>query len=193
MIDLKSARRAPVAAAILVMLGALWALPAAQAAQAPVAAEHNPPGDIPDSQAFIVYSGAGFTMKVPEGWARHDSASGAGFNDKYNAIQISVADTSSAPTVASITANEVKQLEAMDRAVKVVDVKVVTLAGGTGVKVDYSINSAPNPVTNKQIRLEDVRYFVFAKGKLVTLDMAAPAGADNVDQWSLMSNSIRIK
>jgi len=48
-------------------------------------------------------------------------------------------------------------------------------------------------VTGKQIRLEDVRFLYFKAGKLVTLDMAAPFGADNVDQWNLMANSVRLQ
>jgi hypothetical protein len=55
----------------------------AMATEKPVAAEKNPPGDIPDSQVFIDYnSKLGFTMKVPEGWARSDRADGASFIDK---------------------------------------------------------------------------------------------------------------
>ena len=134
----------------------------------------------------------GLTMQVPEGWARHDASSGATFNDKYNLISVSVEAASQAPTVTNAKAGSVKQLESLDRAVKVLDVAAVTLKGGPAVKIDYTINSEMNPVTNKRIRLEDVRYLVFASGKLVTLDMAAPQGADNVDQWSLMANSIRI-
>src|SRR3954452_163495 len=34
--------------------------------------EVNPAGDIPDTQAYVAYSppGAGFSVKVPEGWSR---------------------------------------------------------------------------------------------------------------------------
>lgn len=40
------------------------------------ATETNPPGDIPDTQAFVDYSStAGYGVKVPEGWARTDSTS----------------------------------------------------------------------------------------------------------------------
>ena len=72
-----------------------------------------------------------------------------------------------------------KQLESLDRAVKVSGVNGVKLDGGQAIKIDYAINSDPNPVTNKPIRLEDVRYLIFNHGTLVALDMAAPDGADN--------------
>ena len=70
-------------------------------------------------------------------------------------------------------------------------IKVVKLAAGSAVRISYLSNSAPNPVTNKQIRLEHERFILFKNGKTVTLDLAAPAGADNVDQWRLISNSVQ--
>jgi hypothetical protein len=166
----------------------------AMAVENPIAAEKNPPGDIPDTQVFVVYSSpAGFSMKVPEGWSRADRSDGATFADKYDTIEVSVAPASRAPTVASVKAGEVKSLAATDRAVSIGAIKAVKLAGGPAVEIDYTANSDPNIVTGQQIRLERARYLVFGKGKLVTLDVAAPKGADNVDQWKLMSNSVRIR
>ncbi len=48
-------------------------------------------------------------------------------------------------------------------------------------------------MTNKAIRLENERYLYFKGGNLVTLEFYAPKGADNVDQWRMMSNSFRWK
>ena len=166
----------------------------ANAAEAPVAAEKNPPGDIPDSQVFTDYnSPAGFSIKVPEGWSRTERAGGALFADKYDLVDISAASAAQALTVAGVEATEAKALQSNGRAVKIASVKSVQLDGGAAVVIQYSANSEPNAVTNKQIRLERARYFIFKNGKLVTLDMAAPLGADNVDQWALMSKSVRIR
>jgi hypothetical protein len=55
------------------------------------------------------------------------------------------------------------------------------------VVVSYSSNSEPNPVTEKSIREENERYFFWQNGKLVTLTLSLPYGADNADQWDLMS------
>ncbi|MBB3932424.1 hypothetical protein GGR25_003482 [Kaistia hirudinis] len=163
-------------------------------AETAVAAEKNPPGDIPDSQVFIVYSGpSGASMKVPEGWARKDLADGARFFDKYNAVELTIGGAAVAPTVASARDGEVADLVMNGHAIKIMALKPVKLPGGTGVVVEYTENSDPNPVTNKQIRLEGVRYLIFSNGKLATLDMKAPAGADNVDQWKLMATSVRLK
>jgi ABC-type oligopeptide transport system ATPase subunit len=65
------------------------------------------------------------------------------------------------------------------------------LPSGPAVQIIYTSNSDPNPVTNKQIRLENERYLIAHNGKLATLTMSAPAGADNADQWKLMADSFR--
>jgi len=156
--------------------------------------EKNPPGDIPDDQVFITYSSPeGFSLKVPEGWPRTDLPHGARFSDKYNTIQVTVALTSSQPDATGEGAKEADEMRKSAAAVVINSVRDVKLEGGPAVAIVYKRNSEANAVTNKKIRLEAERYLVFGHGKLVTLDMTAPAGADNADQWRLMSNSVRLK
>ena len=157
-------------------------------------AEKNPPGDIPDTQVFVEYKGDAVTMKVPEGWARTDEPGGAVFADKYNRIELLTEASPNPVTAASITGHEAKDLAAGKGAIKITSVKDVKLDGGKAVRIDYSANSAPNAVTNKQIRLEAVRFYLpGSNNKVAVLDMSAPLGADNVDQWNLMANSLRVK
>ncbi|WP_096451893.1 hypothetical protein [Mesorhizobium sp. 113-1-2] len=175
------------------MLPVLGSLPAS-AAEKPVQPEKNPPGDIPDSQVFIDYiSPQGFALKVPEGWARSDRADGASFVDKLDGVVVSVSKADAAPTVDSAKADYVAKLEASGRAVRVSAVKQVKLPAGTAIRIVYTSNSEPNAVTNRQVRLENERYLYFKDGKLVALELYAPKGADNVDQWQLMSSSFRWK
>jgi hypothetical protein len=164
----------------------------ASAAETAVPAEKNPPGDIPDTQVFIAYaSPEGFTMQVPEGWARSDRPDGASFVDKLDGVVVSVAKTNASPTVERAKADYVPKLEAVERAVKVTAIKPVKLPAGPAIRILYTSNSEPNAVTGKQVRLENERYLYFKDGKLVTLELYAPKGADNVDQWQLMSQSFR--
>ena len=67
--------------------------------------------------------------------------------------------------------------------------QTVQLAGQQAVRLDYASNSEPNPVTNKQIRLENAAFLFYKGGKLVTVTFSAPYGSDNVDQWRYMSES----
>jgi hypothetical protein len=160
------------------------------AAETAVAPEKNPPGDIPDNQVFILYtSPLGFSIKVPEGWARQERADGVRFSDRYNIIDLTVSKTAEPPTAASVRSRESAELLKAGHAAELKAVKDLRLKSGVAVLVSYTSNSDPNPVTNKRIRLEHDRYLMFKSGTLVSLDMSAPLGADNVDQWQLMSNS----
>lgn len=154
--------------------------------------EKNPPGDIPDNQVFIDYqSPLGFTIKVPEGWARRQTNDGVTFSDKYNTIELAVAQRVEAMTLSGAKEKEIAELERAGKAVRISSVKTMTLPSGSTIVVSYGSNSAPNAVTNKAIRLENERYFFWKDGKLVTLTLSAPFGADNADQWGLMSKSFR--
>lgn len=164
----------------------------AHAAETAVAPEKNPPGDIPDTQVFIDYaSKSGFSLKVPEGWARSDRADGVSFVDKLDGIVVTESSGAAAPTVETVKAGYVSAMGKSVRAMKIDTIEAVKLPAGPVVRIAYSSNSDPNPVTNKQVRLENQRYLYFKDGRLVSVELYAPLGADNVDQWQLMSQSFR--
>jgi hypothetical protein len=178
----------------LVAIATAAAVPAsgASAAEKPVAAEKNPPGDIPDSQVFIDYASKdGYALKVPEGWARTDLPTGASFVDKLDGVVVTRSDAAQPPTVDSVRKDYLPVLQSQERAVQIGGVKAVRLPAGNAIRIAYSSNSAPNQVTNKQVRLENQRYLYFKDKKLVALELYAPFGADNVDQWKLMSESFQ--
>jgi hypothetical protein len=157
-----------------------------------VAPEKNPPGDIPDNQVFVQYtSPLGFGIKVPEGWSRVERPDGARFSDKYNIVDLAVSRADQPPNAATATTRQAAEVKTAGRAVEIKSVKDVKLRSGPAVLISYVSNSDPNPVTNKQIRLEHERYLMFKNGTLVSLDLSAPLGADNVDQWKLMSSSFQ--
>jgi hypothetical protein len=85
----------------------------------------------------------------------------------------------------------VPQLQQEARAVTVDKVKEIKRPAGNAIVISYGSNSDPNPVTNKAIRLENDRYYFWKDGNLAMIDLSAPAGADNVDQWNLISKSFR--
>jgi hypothetical protein len=154
--------------------------------------ERNPPGDIPDNQVFIDFvSPLGFSLKVPEGWARRDLADGASFADKYGRITVTRTQAPKMPTVDAIKQTLVPDLEKSQHAVTVTAVKPAKLPAGPAVLVSYGSNSDLNPVTNKSIRLENNRYYFWRDEKLVAVNFSAPAGADNADQWDMMAKSFR--
>jgi hypothetical protein len=158
-----------------------------------VAVEQNPPGDIPDDQVFVPYhsDAGGYTLDVPEGWARAESGSNVKLVDKLDSITVEVTSQSAAPTVDSVEANEVPQLTGAVEAFEKVMVKAIDLPAGEAVLVRYRANSAPDTVTGKKVRLEIDRYELFKDGKVATISLSAPAGSDNVDVWNQISKSFK--
>ncbi|MEA2933259.1 MAG: hypothetical protein QOI56_2044 [Actinomycetota bacterium] len=153
--------------------------------------ETNPPGDIPDDQAFVAYSppDAPYTVKVPEGWARAESASRVTFTDKLNAIDVVVADTPAPPTVDSARADEVPKLAAAGSCFRLADVKTVRRKAGTAVLITYTADSSPDAVTGKVVNDDVERYLFWTNGKEAVLTLSGPAGSDNVDPWRIVTDS----
>jgi hypothetical protein len=156
----------------------------------PVPSESSPPGDIPDNTAFVLYRApGGFVIRVPEGWARTRSGPDVSFTDKLNTVSAAWAAAPKAPTVGSATKTEVAQLRTTERALRLGDVKMVTLPGGKAVLITFQENSAPNPITGKQYRLDVERFEFFRGGTEAALTLSSPVGADNVDPWRIVSES----
>ena len=168
------------------------AMSPAYSAEKALAPEKNPPGDIPDTQAFVEYSSPlGFALKVPEGWARAERHDGVRFADKFNSVDVSVGPAPGAGDVASVNTLLVAQLVASGHAVSIVAISAAKLPAGSAVWVAYTDNSETNPVVAKRLRLEHHRYLIQRGNRLAALDLSAPLGADNADQWSLMARSFR--
>ena len=170
------------------------ASPSAPAASAgAVATESPPPGDIPDSTAYVPYRPASgqYEVQVPEGWARTSSAATVSFTDKLNSITVQVLKAAAAPTVASARATEVRQVQAAGHRVTVTDVGTVTRSAGTVVLIRYSADSQPDPVTGKVYKNSIERYEYYRNGTEAIVTLTAPAGADNVDPWRKVTDSFR--
>ncbi|MBV1702993.1 MAG: hypothetical protein KGQ46_14385 [Hyphomicrobiales bacterium] len=162
------------------------------ASETAVAPEKNPPGDIPDNQAFVAFSGPqGYLLQVPEGWARKEAPDGVAFSDKYGRVELVFSKAHGVLTVDNVRALEAASLEKSGHAVKISTITKTQLPAGPAIKITFSSNSEPNGVTGKQIRLESERFLVVHGDQLAALTFSAPMGADNVDQWTLMSKSLR--
>src|SRR6516225_1344075 len=154
-----------------------------------MAAEKNPPGDIPDDQVFVPYtsSASGYSLKVPEGWARSEKGSDVQFVDKFDGIAVVV----DAAATALTTKDVVAKLGKAEKGFKVIRTNDIRLPSGPALFVKYESDSEVNPVTNKRVRLEDEAYAFYKNGKIAILILWAPVGADNADQWKLISESFR--
>jgi hypothetical protein len=139
--------------------------------------EKSPSGDIPDNQAYVAYKppGAGYSVKVPEGWAQRTSGGVVTFTDKLNSVRLEAPRATPALTAAGARG-------------KVTRVK---RTAGTGVRIAYLANSATDPVTGKR-RVDAVERYVFLHhGRAAVLTLSGPKGADNVDPWRIVTDSLR--
>ncbi|MEY2583647.1 MAG: hypothetical protein QOE09_3496 [Ilumatobacteraceae bacterium] len=157
----------------------------------PNAPELVEPGDIPDNQVFIPFTSADgtYSVKVPEGWARTEAGGVVTFSDKYNSIAIQASAAAAAPTVDSVKATGLADVSS-DTTFTLTDVQPVTRKAGTGVLATYEIGSPPNPVTGKKALLAVERYVFSHNGTVVTLTLSGAKGADNVDPWKIVSDSL---
>lgn len=156
------------------------------------APEVNPAGDIPDNQAYVAYAppGGGFTVKVPEGWSRTTTGGAVVFTDKLNAI-----DIESKAARAPLSVMQAKRVE-LPKLAKSVDgfqagtVTTVARKAGTAVRIAYLAKAKTDPVTGKAGQDAVERYVFFHKGKDVILTLSGPKGADNVDPWKIVTDSV---
>lgn len=155
--------------------------------------ESLPPGDIPDTIAYVPYAvpGAGLTVSAPEGWSRANRPGSVKFTDKLNEIRLFTLPARSAPTVASVKQTEVPKISTSVKTFKLQSVTMVSRAPGSAVRIVYLGDSQPDPVTGKVGTLAFERYDFFHGGKEVVLLLSSPNGSDNVDPWRTVTNSLR--
>jgi hypothetical protein len=150
---------------------------ASSTASKPAAAtgtEKSPPGDIPDNQAYVAYRGNGYTVKVPEGWARTGTAGAVTFTDKLNSVRI---ESQAAGAAASQPAGA--------------KVSTVSRPAGRAARITYVAKSAADPVTGRRVDDAVERYVFPHGGRAVVLTLSGPTTADNVDPWKLITSSLR--
>jgi hypothetical protein len=157
------------------------------------AKESSPPGDIPDNQAYVAFSpaGADYSVKVPEGWGRTAAGGAVTFTDKLNAIRMEESAAKGGAGVAAVKRTELPALAQQVKGFKPGSVSVVKRQSGPAVRITYLASSPPDPVTGKTRTDAVERYLFVHKGKRVVLTLSGPKGADNVDPWKLVTDSLR--
>lgn len=155
--------------------------------------EVNPAGDIPDDQVFVPFQvpGAPVEIRVPEGWARSEAAGAVTFTDKRNSIRVEITKAPSAPTEESVKANVLPNLAASTKGYAAGKVTTVKRPAGTAILITYRAQADPDPVTRKAVVDDVERYLFWRSGLQLSLTLAGPRGADNVDPWKTVTDSVR--
>jgi hypothetical protein len=152
--------------------------------------ETNVPGDIPDNQAFVTYRPAsgGYSINVPEGWARSEQPTSVTFTDKFNSIRVDRQPAPAAPTAASAQ-NEMQAVAARLTCYQPGNVSTVSRKAGQGLLVKYRADSPPDPVTAKVVHQDVERYEFWRSGTEVVVTLSSSQGSDNVDPWRKVTDS----
>jgi len=144
----------------------------------------SPPGDISDTQAYVTYhSRVGYKVLAPEGWSRNVAGSNVSFVSNYNGESVTVAPKSD-------PLGSVRRLFAGVANVRTSNARVGNVAT---TLIRFSSRSKSDAVTGRSIELDNASY-VFKRGsQQAILNLWAPKGSDNVDQWQKIVRSFTWK
>lgn len=148
-------------------------------------------GDIPDNQMFVTLRNpsGGYSIRYPEGWARRGTGNDVTLEDKANQVHIVIAP--GGPPAAAEAAAELRRLARRDGSLRAGAAWRVTISGAPAIKLSYTRQSAPNPVTGKRVLLIVDRYELARGGRRATVDLATAKGVDNVDAYRMIIQSFR--
>jgi hypothetical protein len=151
----------------------------------------NPPGDIPDNQAFVAFSppSGGWRVNIPEGWARREEGRAVIFSDRLNTIRIEVVGAPAPPTPDSARASEIPAIAGQVVCFRAGTVDTVSRPAGQAVRITYRADAAPDPVTGKVVHDEVERYEFWHNGSEGVVTLSSPQGSDNVDPWRRVTDS----
>lgn len=154
--------------------------------------ETLPPGDIPDTIAYVPYTDRALklTISTPEGWSRTSHNGHLVFTDKLNRVEVFAASTAQAPTAASVRSSELPAISRSVKTFQLQSISVVQRHAGPAVRTAYLGDSQPNPVTGKVGTLAFERYDFFHHGREYVVLVSSPKGSDNVDPWRIITNSL---
>lgn len=194
--DLRKARRLGALAAVLVLAGCGHGHTNPATVRSSTAgattSETNPAGDIPDSQVYVPFTlpDGSFTVSVPEGWSRSTDGNATVFTDKTNTVRLESLAQPTAPTVQSVKTQVVPAIAAATPGYQPGSVSMVQRDAGPAVLATYQATSPPNGVIDKLITDAVQRYEFWHAGRTAIITVSGPVGADNVDPWSTITNSV---
>jgi hypothetical protein len=165
----------------------------ANAASGTAAPENNSAGDIPDTQVFVPFTPPTklFTVSVPEGWAQTTDGVATVFTDKLNAVRIEMRPALVRLTPDVIRQQELPGIQSSSPGYRFGAISVVQRKSGPVFLVTYQATSPPNEVTGKSGVDAVERYEFWRDGHEAILTLSGPLGADNVDPWRTITDSLQ--
>jgi hypothetical protein len=147
-----------------------------------------PRADIPDSATYLTYTAPHFKVAYIEGWGRQTGGGVVTFSDKDSLERIALIAAPRGSLEAFVRGPEVAALRHAG-ASSVASPRAVSLPGGRGWYLHYTIPSAPDQVTGKVVPLLADRYYLAGPKQVAVLTLASPVGDDNVDAFRRIARS----
>jgi antitoxin (DNA-binding transcriptional repressor) of toxin-antitoxin stability system len=94
-------------------------------------------------------------------------------------------------TVRDARSTEIPKLAKQVAGFKAGSVSTVTRSTGPAVRITYQASSPTDPVTGRSHTDAVERYVFLHAGKDIVLTLSGPKGADNVDPWRIVTDSLR--
>jgi hypothetical protein len=145
-------------------------------------------GDIPDSATYLTLTAPHFKVQYIEGWGRQASGGAITFSDKDSFERVALTATPHGSLQAFVRGPELAGLR-RSHATKIGSPHAVSLPGGRGWYLQYTIPSSADPVTGKVVPLLTDRYYLTGPHQLAVLTLASPVGDDNVDAFRRIAHS----
>ena len=160
----------------------------------PNANEVSPPGDIPDNQAYVAYSppGAGYSVKVPEGWARSTRGRRRDVHRQAQLDPHGVGARRRRRRPSRASERELPQLAKSVDGFQPAGVTIVKRTAGPAVRDHLPRAAPPDPVTGKTRHRRGRALRLLPQRQARSCSRSSgPKGADNVDPWRLVTDSLR--
>jgi hypothetical protein len=145
-------------------------------------------GDIPDSANYLTFTAPHFKVQFIEGWGRQGSGGTVTFSDKDSLERVALLATPRGSLAAFVRGPELTNLRRA-HATRIGSPRPVSLPGGRGWYLQYTVPSTPDLVTGKVVSLLTDRYYLSGPHQLAVLTLASPLGDDNVDAFRRIAHS----
>ncbi|MCW2591611.1 MAG: hypothetical protein JWQ86_4038, partial [Mycobacterium sp.] len=113
------------------------------------------------------------------------------FTDKLNAVRIEINPFLDTLTPDVVRREELPAIQAASPGYRFGAVSVVQRQAGPVILATYQVDSTPNEVTGKRGVDAVERYSFWSDGHEVVLTLSGPVGADNVDPWRTITDSLQ--
>ena len=149
-------------------------------------------GDIPDNVAYVRFASnrGHYSFVHPEGWATLERGTSVTITDKLNGVHASIAATAG-PLNSQSAAATIRKLRHDQPGFELISSGFADVPSGRAIQIVFRRSGAFDTVTGKSVPEEVHEYIIAAAPGTLTLDLYGAVGADNVDPYAKILQSVQ--